>query len=363
MHPTPQKVSIIKQTKAVLLEGMQSRRWQHILPGERVLSAELRVSRWTLRAALAELAQSGSLRIQHGRACEISPVALTRRRPKSSTVRVALLTPGPLIKLRVFVALWVDEIRAMLHEQNIALNVIDSVKVYQPRRTHALRSLVETHPHNAWLPLLSTRPMQDWFATRGLPTVIVGSRYDGIPLPALDIDFHAAGVHAGHTVCGTGHRRIGLLVPRERTAGIIAGESGLRLALSRAKGEPASCVMVTVADSTEEISQAVDRLLASAHPPTVFVASRANVALTVFSHLCVRGLRVPRDISLLALEWEPYLDYVTPAIARYELSPTQYAKRATRLLLHQLEANDSTEAALLHPSFARGASLAPPKKP
>ncbi len=355
MHATPQKISLIAQTEAVLLEGMRQRRWQHELPGERILSRELRISRWTLRAALSELARNGYLKISQGLPCAITPRALQVRQRQPPARKVALVMPARLSKLRLFVALWIDELRIILNEQEIQLTFQDSAKAYRPNPKHALESLVEKHPHNDWLLMLSTRAMQEWFQTRSEFVLIAGTRFDGIHLPAIDIASHAAGVHAAHTLLGLGHRQLALITPSVSNAGVLATETGLRQAISKARYAAANMVVATCNEEPSEICRAVDRLMSEPVRPTVLIGARAASMLTAFSHLTRLGLRVPQDISLLSIEWEPFLDMVVPRIAHYEIPPAQFARQIARAFLRP--AARHAEATYLNPQFVSGASL------
>lgn len=353
MPLTPQKVSLITQTQDVLVEGMRSGRWQHTLPGERVLSEELRVSRWTLRAALSELGRKGYLKISHGHACAITSRALKGDRSKKKK-RIALLSPTSLSLLRQFAVVWIDELKSIFREHDIELNVLDSAKAYQAKPAHTLQSLVETHPHDGWLLLLSTHAMQQWFQSTGLPAVIAGSRYPDIQLPSLDVDQFAAGVHVARTIHGLGHRRVALLRPKAITAGLLACEAGMRDA---SRNAALDLSVIAVGESKGEICRMLDRGIAVINPPSVLITSRADSTLTALSHLHNRGLHVPKSISLVAIEWEPVLENVVPDIAHYQVSPLQYARRAARMLLKRFDAPTFSEASVIVPDFVAGGSL------
>ncbi|MBL9214190.1 MAG: LacI family DNA-binding transcriptional regulator [Opitutaceae bacterium] len=354
MQSTPQRISLIAQTRTVLLEGMRQRRWQHELPGERLLSRELRISRWTLRAALAELARDGYLRIAQGMPCTILPRALRTKERVPPARRVALLAPAPLSKLRQFVSLWVDELRILLNEQGIQLSVHDAPKAYRANPVHALENLLEKHPHHDWLILLSTRAMQEWFQARREFVLIAGSRFEGIHLPAIDIASYAAGVHAAHTLLGLGHRQIAIVIPPVANAGVLATEAGLRHAVGKAP-HAARVDTIICTEEPADVCRMVDRVLAGPNPPTVLIGAKGAVVLTGFSHLMRLKLRVPQDISLLSIEWEPYLDLVVPRIAHYELAPALLARHIARGFLRP--AAGSVSPTYLTPQFVPGASL------
>ncbi|MSU70683.1 MAG: LacI family transcriptional regulator, partial [Opitutaceae bacterium] len=216
-------------------------------------------------------------------------------------------------------------------------------------------SLIDKHPHNDWLLLLSTRPMQEWFQLRGEFALVAGTRFEGIHLPAIDIASYAAGVHAAHTLFGLGHRQLVLFTPSVFNAGVLATGAGLRQAMSRARYAVANMVVVMCNEETTDICRAVDRVLAEAVRPTVLIGAKTASMLTAFSHLMRLGLRVPHDVSLLSIEWEPYLDMVVPRIARYEMSPERLARQIARVILRRSTGN--AEASYIIPEFVPGASL------
>lgn len=357
MHAIPQKISLVAETEEVLLHGMRQRRWQHELPGERHLSRELRVSRWTLRAALAQLERKGCLQISQGLPCRISPLALengsSRAQPRA--LKVGLVVPAPFSKLSAFVSLWVDELRVILNAEGISFNVHECARAYGPNPQQVLVNLLEKHPHDEWILLLSTRAMQEWFQKRSEFTFIAGTRFNGIECPAVDIDSHALGVHAAHTLLGQGHRAIAFLAPLLPAAGVLAAEAGLREVISKSRFADANLTVLRCNEEPLDICRAVDRLMAEPVTPTALVGGRAAITLTAFSHLTRIGLRVPQDISLLSIEWGPYLDIVVPRIAHYRISPDRFARQVARVIVrHSIGTGHAT---YLTPEFVPGASL------
>lgn len=357
MRLLPQTLSLVAQTRAALLEGIRARRWVGVLPGERLLSRELQVSRWTVSAAVRSLARDGLVAVQHGCRCAIRPRALgaAGRRP-ARPATVALLTPQPLAHLRQFDALWVDELRRILHEMNAGLSIVDTTGKLPTRPERALRQAVEASPHDAWVLLLSARATQLWFARERLPAIIAGSCGEDVVLPAVDVDYRAAGVHAGHVLLGAGHRRIAYLVPPNPTGGVVAAEQGLRAALGSAPGRPAE-LTVLQAETCTAIGRVLERNF-GAEAPTAIVCAKAGAALTTFAHLAARGLRVPRDVSLVSMEAEPFFQHLTPSLAHYALSPALYGQRVARLICQQFAAALPPQRSLLQLGYVAGASIA-----
>lgn len=340
----------------MLLAKINSGTWKESLPGERLLSAELRVSRGTLRAALVRLAERNVIAIAHGRACTIKT---GRRRPAkpAAVKRVALLCPDHLSHLPQFDALWVDELRTILHERGIDLSVLQSKRAYRSGSHDALRRLVASHPHDGWILLLSNHRLQHWFESQELPAVIAGSRFDSIRLPAIDMDRYAAGLHAGHMLYARGHRHVVQLFPPDPPAGILAAGSGLRMVYSPDRAPTAEFSMVQIPAPNDEACKVIDRLFRREHPPTAIICSRARIALVVHSHLHRIGRRVPQDVSLIALEWEPFLEHVVPEVACYGKSTARFAQRVARALFAKIESREFDRNIVLEPEFLPAASM------
>jgi DNA-binding FadR family transcriptional regulator len=62
----PQKRSLVAETRNVIQEAIQTGIWKDNLPGERLLCERFQVSRPTLRQALKQLENDGTLSNQHG---------------------------------------------------------------------------------------------------------------------------------------------------------------------------------------------------------------------------------------------------------------------------------------------------------
>ena len=162
MPDIPQRISLVAQTKSVLIQGIGERRWKGRLPSERALCEDFQVSRGTLRAAMEILSKQKLIRIRHGQPCQILPSAAVHRvRPPLS--RGACLTPDPLSRLPPFYMLWMDDLRARLQRAGVQLDLYHGARYFRPGGARNLQKLVEQNPHSAWLLVLSTSAMQCWF--------------------------------------------------------------------------------------------------------------------------------------------------------------------------------------------------------
>lgn len=355
MDIVPHRVFLVSQTQDILRQGITGGHWRHFLPGERKLSRELHVSRWTLRTALAGLAAENRISISQGKACKIISRGKTAR---SKKWRVGFILPEPLPKLRGSVALWIDELRASLQDLGGGLDLYDGPRLYQRRCAAALSRLTSQSPHDCWILLLSNEPMQRWFHEQNVPAIVAGSVFEGLPLPSLDRDHEAIGQHAAGVFLSRGHRRIAFISSHRGYAGIIECERGFRKALDQPRYQDAQPAVVFHSGEPVDLCKQLDRLFAGANPPTALFVQQSNALLTTLGYLAQKKLSVPDAVSVIVGEEEPFLRFLVPQPAHYSTSSGAYAQVAARLVQRRLDGtlSPSTKVRLV-PQFVKSQSI------
>jgi DNA-binding LacI/PurR family transcriptional regulator len=353
--------SLPAQVTQLLRDEIARGTWREWLPSERVLSDTLQVSRKTVRKALAQLAREGRIGVTHGLGCRVLAAARSARAPADATHDVALLTPEPLEHFRPYTALWVNHLKTYLIEQGVRLHTCSGRKYFTRNPAAALERLVRSQPAGCWLLAQSTLPVQRWFERRRVPCVIAGTGHPGVRLPDVDLDHAAVHRHAAGAMLAAGHRRIVLLTERTGRAGDLASEAALVEAVRTSAHAGAKAVVARHGAGPGPVCQVLDRLLAQARRPTAILASNSAGYLTVLCALAQRGLRVPRDLSLVSRGDDPFFAYVVPAPTRYACSPAVFAHKLMRPLLQQLHGETpSPWHTRIMPTFTRGETLAPP---
>ncbi len=350
--------TVAGQIAAQLRGEVERGAWRDWLPSERDLSRTLQASRNTVRAALAQLKAEGHLAPVRGLGNRIVPRGAAKvAAPESRSVGV--LIPEPIGRLRPHIALWIDELKDLLIEEGLRLRLHDGRQYYQGKPDRALARLSGQHRHAAWVLTLSSEPMQRWFARQGLPCVVAGSVYAGVPLPCCDLDYRASCRHAAGVLLRLGHRRIALLNREERRAGDVDSELGF---LAGAKSTARAEVRAEVAyhrDDAVSVGRALQRLLDQPAPPTGIVVCNSYAYLSAISWLAQRGLRVPRDLSLISRDDDPFLTALTPTPARYVAAPRVFATRILGLLLRWVNGRTGADRATqLLPRYVAGGSTA-----
>jgi DNA-binding LacI/PurR family transcriptional regulator len=355
MNQLPQKTSLVAQTAAVILDRIRAGRWSVWLPGEHELSAQLHVSRRTVRAALKQLSRNGDVRCKHGHRREIINRAFLRKRSASRSI--LLLMPEPLQALSPLVVLLVDRLRTHLIEAGYVLETHASRLPFRLRSPQGLESLAKTKHPAGWVLLQSTEPMQRWFAARASPCVIVGSRYNGIALPSVDRDYYAISQHAVNQFVAKGYKRLAILTPHSDSAGDVLAIKGFQDAIDKRTVAGVQGSVQEHDGSVKDICALISRLMSRANPPTGFLVCRAHHVLTVLGHLLSSEVRVPKDVAIISRDDDSFLQDVVPAVARYSHSQSGFATKVSRVVMEMLSGKLSTEDFKIMPLYIPGKTL------
>lgn len=350
----PRPATLVTQAAQALREGILAGRWTGFLPGEAVLCGDFQVSRATLRAALQQLQQEGLLEASQGRRRRILAVAGSG---PGRARRVVLLAPAPLERLGAFRLFLVDALRASLGRAGWEVMFHGSPVPFSQQPARALEKLAAEHPGACWVLFSATAAMQRWFADRGLPAVLAGSRHPGVTLPMVELDCQALGQHAAAQFLARGHRRLAVLVPGSGLAGDEQTVAGFLDGCSRTKG--AAAKVVEHDGSVPGIERALRSLFAGQARPTGLLVTSPAHAVTVTCHLQRAGWRIPADVSLLVRDHDAVLDHLLPRPASYRMRPEVFghalARAVTRLARQGHRALPDRH---LLPDFERGDTLA-----
>jgi LacI family transcriptional regulator len=195
-----------------------------------------------------------------------------------------------------------------------------------------------------------------------VPAVLINSTHRGhVGSVALE-DERAARVAVGHLV-GLGHTRIGLLngVPEADTA--VRRGIGFRAAMAEAGLRVEEGLVTTLGYEPRQGREALRELAASHARPTAVVVANVNAALGALLEARVLGIRVPEELSIVAIHdawtaettWPPL---TTVRMPLYELG--RNAMRAIYELITQGKVEDITVTDPPPELIVRG-STAPPR--
>jgi DNA-binding LacI/PurR family transcriptional regulator len=352
----PTRISLAEQTARILRDALSEGRWVERMPGERELSRQMNVSRPTLRMALEQLEREGLLKKSPGKHRLVARHPRSRKLPTSRTI--GLLTPLPIQEVAPFALCWMDKLRVLLAAAGYPLEIHSGQRWYARRPEKDLAELVRRESAAAWVLFVANETMQGWFAKSGLSCVLSGTCHAGIDLPSVDVDYRAVCRHAAGQFLARGHRRIALLLNAPGMAGERESEIGFLEAFHREGGDGATPLVASHDGTPGSIRKCLDGWLRLASPPTAFLVARSLPALTVASELSRRGLRLPRDVALIARDSDHFLEYHSPSLACYHHDPDLHARRIARVVIQLARGGGiRTKAIRMMPTFLKGESL------
>ncbi len=350
----PQRVSLVMQTVQSLSESIRSGRWRGQLPGERELCDDLQVSRTTMRAALRDMQQQGLLKVTDRRRRSIH--AGSSRDAGAHHKIVALLVPSALETMHPRTLFVIDAIRGHLAQAGFMAAVHVQGPCFSARPARALEKCVREHPADAWVVFGSKEPMQRWFTEHRLPVLVFGSCQPGIDLQSVDADHRAACHHAGGVLWRKGHRHIALILPRNAYGGELDSEQGLRSAV---RDMPGAHLSLLRHDGTSaHVCALLEKAMRAPQPPTAYLVSHAEHALTALTHLMRRGKRIPHDVAIISRDDHSFLHATSPVISHYAINPMLLARRVS-LAVRQLVTHGTLPAHTIRlmPKFVPGGTV------
>jgi LacI family transcriptional regulator len=357
---SPHYATLGKQVAATLAERIGRGDFGDSLPGERWLADSLQVSRRTVRAALGLLRREKIIETLPGQETRVLRRPLGASGPRHMRA-IGLLLPAPVDQLEPYSTASFDLLRGLLVESGYRLETHAGPKFFSRRPGAALAKLTARFHCDAWILTFSNRACQAWFHSRRLPVVILGTAHEGLDLPYVDVDMHGIARHAANFLLGRGHRRLCLVLPEKNRAGDRRTEAGFLEAARSWVGADVATFVFRHDGTMTTLRRMTDRILKLADPPTALFIANPYHYIAVAGLLAERGLKVPRDISLLCREDDYCLRYLPVEPSRYRHRPERRARAMFAAVMHALAAKSNrrtTRQVLLLPEFVAGASVA-----
>lgn len=194
------------------------------------------------------------------------------------------------------------------------------------------------------------------------PIVLIAEHLPGSRLPTVRIDNAAAAAGiVGHLI-GLGHRRIGHVTGPLARILSVDRLAGYRRALQEA-GIAFDPALVAQGDFTFPGGlEAGEALLGLEAPPTAIFAANDESAVGVLRAARLRGLAVPRQLSVAGFDDIQLAEMSDPAITTVHQPRADLGAEAIGLLIRQLEKQDIAGAEIVLPTrlVVRGSTCPPP---
>ena len=340
MHTIPPKPSLVQYATTAVRDLIIRGKWANQLPGERDLSRALDISRPTLRAALLNMEREGLLARKWGAPWKITPAArrlASEAHTSRKDVSVCFLSPFRLEQMEPFMLYAVQRMSEHLGSHGIHVEIVAEPSVSKRDPLPIVFERLARHTSSIWLLLRCAPAVQQWFSSKMVPAVIIGSAASGVHLASVDMDYHATGFHAAGRLLSLGHRpeRIVSIFPRDPLPGHEAALAGIREAM---RPHEAAMRVVRVSKDHQNLCHELDQLITDLVRPTALMFMWPLHAVTAITHLGLRrSVHIPRDMSLISLDDDPLLRHVVPAISRYARNADLFLSKIIHEINHLIQ--------------------------
>lgn len=330
----------------------------HLRPGEALpteieLATSAKVSRNTVRQALAEMERNGMIRRVRGRGTFIHESALERL--KSGVDLFALIIPETRTGYYPSLQRGFHEASATHHNQVIVCDTendpfrqADALLQLMDQKVAGVALVPTTNPPT---PAHQIRPLRE----RGIPVVFCHRSIPGVQAPLVTFSALEVGRVAGQAMLERGHRRVAFF-SAQRGGLSPQYEQGFRNVMSEGGGElPDSFVRYgdPAKTSTEHerfLEANLQELLASPKPPTAIFCSFDSEAELIYLLLNRMGVKLPEQISLVGFGGTWREGAITRRLTSVAVDEEELGRRAAKLLdemrRRQRPLDDATEVVL-----------------
>jgi DNA-binding LacI/PurR family transcriptional regulator len=346
-------LSAVEQVAEYLKNGLAAGVWRGEMPGVVALAGEIGVNHKTVEAALSVLERENVL------------IGQGARRPR----RIASLAVAAEMRmLRIGLLLYdvtdsrsevVLEIRHLLHEAGHAPFVAKHHLVDLETNAGKLAARVGKHPADAWLALSAPRDVLEWFVAERIPVFALDGRFRRLPVAGAAPDKTAAYAMVVRTLAGLGHQRIVLLARPHHRQPVPSQSVMAFLGALAGQGIAASDYHYPLWENTREGFQRCLVSLFRGAPPTALVVQEVALFGAVQQFLEARGIRVPRDVSLVCTDPDSSFLWRIPTVAHMRWDNRPMVRRVLRWADSVALGKDDRRQLLTKAEFMQGGTIGP----
>jgi DNA-binding LacI/PurR family transcriptional regulator len=199
------------------------------------------------------------------------------------------------------------------------------------------------------------------------PAVLVGTPDDSNRLPYVDFDAGLAGRLCAEHLLELGHKAVGYLGQspatfRRDVAYAVHARDGALAALRGQRGRGGGSVRTAWAPcdgQPGDVARAVDGLLAKVPGLTGLIVYNERALPLVLDRLTGLGLRVPQDVSVVAVCPDDEAERLPVPVSAVSLPVEELARTAVRLLAGQVNGESVPSVTILPPTLKVRATTAP----
>ncbi len=303
-------LTAIEQLAAYLRAEVQDGAIGETMPGVHRLAKELGVGHKSVVAAVAQLQHEGLVIGQGARqACRILPP--TRKARTGLNIRILLYeksqrTDALVINLRHHLA-------EAGHQPEFSNTDLQQLKMNHAK----VAKFVQANPADCWVVCGGSVEVIEWFANQPIPSFAFFGRHIDLPIAGVAADKPPAMRVAVRRLYELGHRRIVMLVRKERRIprpGLT--EQAFLDELCNHGIQTGPYHMPEWEESRVGFQKCLESLFQHT-PPTALIISEPPLFLAAQHHLACHGIAAPEKISLICDDPSPAFEWFEPAISHF----------------------------------------------
>lgn len=318
-------LSPAEQVAARLREDLAAGVWQGTMPGVLRLEAEMGVNRKAVEAGLRLLEHEGLVEgMGPGKRRRIlSPL---QSRAKGTSLRIAILANEPLALGEAYMVEMLHLLLEAGHQAFFAPKCLTQLG----KDFRRVARLVRETPADAWVVRSAPQEVLEWFIKQGIPAFALFGRRRDLPIASAGPDKVSAFRMVVRQLVGQGHRRIVLLVRKERRLPHPGMPERAFIEELQAHGiATTSFNLPDWEESADGVMEVVDSLF-KVTPPTALFIDEAYLFHAVKHHLAALGLKVPKDVSMVSTDPDHTFDWCRPSIAHVSWDSAPLIRRIIR---------------------------------
>jgi DNA-binding LacI/PurR family transcriptional regulator len=356
--------SLVEQTVFHLREGFRAGRWSGKLPGVLRLADELVVSKKIVREALVLLEDEGWIK-SAGAGCARrvtggpgGPGDPGGRR----LLRVAVLFHDSMENLLSHTTRLMFGARRKIEAAGHVCVFESTSIVSMGSHPSRLAKLLEAEQADAWIVVGAPKDVLEWFVARQVPVLAFGGRFQDLPVACCATSIGAGIRSAMDLLRHYGHRRVSLMVTDILKQPKPVPSVDLFHSILREWGvTPSEYHLPSYEETTEGIQQCMGKLF-QVTPPTALLVLDPSHCASALAFLTMRGLRVPRDVSLVCMMPDPVLRMWSPPLAHFEWPLQKHINRITRWVDGVVKGQVDQRQRILDVTFVPGGSIGPARR-
>lgn len=324
------------------------------MPGIHQIAAGLLVNHKTAKAAL-ELLEKDGLVVSQGKGKPRRIIATVM--PPTIALRVAILAYEP-DDLKIDYLLDLDhELRRAGHAPFFTEKTLTELKMDVSR----VAKLVASTEADAWVVQAGSRPILEWFAEQPTPVFGLFGRTQNVPIASTGPEKISAMQAVVRHLVSLGHRRIVMMARADRRIPAPGFFERSYLEELEVLGIPTGPYNLPDWEETRSgLHDALDSLFRHT-PPTALLMTTSPLTVAVMQYFLQRGIKTPRDVSLVSMDPDTAFAWCEPAISHISYKSRPWIQRIVRWADKIARGEDDRDKSYGPASFIKGGTIGPAK--